>query len=46
VYSQLSMEGENSTHEYKPLGIENNLGLISKIDELNSTEGDPLNGEN
>jgi hypothetical protein len=46
MYSQLSMEREPTTDEYKPLGTHKNLGLVSRIDELKSMEGDPLKGEN
>jgi hypothetical protein len=45
MYSQLSMVGEPSTDDCKPLGTHRTLGLISIIDELNSMEGDPLKGE-
>jgi hypothetical protein len=44
MYSQLSMAGETATDECKPLGTHMTLGLISRIDELNSMEGDPLKG--
>jgi hypothetical protein len=46
MYSQLSMVGEPVTNDCKPLGTRNTLGLISKIDEMNLMEGDPLKGEN
>jgi hypothetical protein len=45
MYSQLSMAGEPATDDCKPLGTHRTLGLISRIDELNSMEGDPLKGE-
>jgi hypothetical protein len=45
MYSQLSMAGEPTTDECKPLGTHKTLGLISRIDELKSMEGDPLKGE-
>jgi hypothetical protein len=46
MYSQLSMVGEPATDDCKPLGTHRTLGLISRIDELKSMEGDPLKGEN
>jgi hypothetical protein len=46
MYSQLSMVREPATDECKPLCTQKNPGLVSKIDELNSMEGDPLKGEN
>jgi hypothetical protein len=46
MYSQLSMEREPATDDCKPLGTHRTLGLISRIDELKSMEGDPLKGEN
>jgi hypothetical protein len=46
MYSQLSMVGEPTTNDCKPLGTHRTLGLISRIDELKSMERDPLKGEN
>jgi hypothetical protein len=46
MYSQLSMVGEPSIDVCNPLGTHRTLGLISRIDELNSMEGDTLKGEN
>jgi len=46
MYSQLSMAREPATNDCKPLGTHRTLGLISRIDELNLMEGDPLKGEN
>ena len=46
MYSQLSMAGEHTIDDCKPLGTHRNLGLISIIDEFNSMEGDPLKGDN
>jgi hypothetical protein len=46
MYSQMSMAREPATDECKPLGTHRTLGLISRIDELDSMEGDPLKGEN
>jgi hypothetical protein len=45
MYSQLSIEGEPTTNDCKPLGTHGTLGLISKIDGLKLMEGDPLKGE-
>ena len=45
MYSQLSMAGELATNECKPLGTYRIVGLVSKIGELKSMEGDPLKGE-
>jgi hypothetical protein len=45
MYSQLSMVREPATNEYKPLGTHRTLGIISRIDEMNSMEGDLLKGE-
>jgi hypothetical protein len=45
MYYQLSMVGEPITDDYKPLGTHRTLDLISRIDELNSMEGDPVKGE-
>jgi hypothetical protein len=46
MYSQLSMVREPVTNDCKPLFTHRNLGLLSRIDELKSMEGDPLKGEN
>jgi hypothetical protein len=46
MYSQLSMEGELATNDYKTLSTHKTLGLISRIYGLNLIEGDPLKGEN
>jgi hypothetical protein len=46
MYSHLSMVREPTTNDCKPLGTPRTLGLVSRIDELNSMEGDPLKGEN
>jgi hypothetical protein len=46
MYSQLSMAREPSTNDCKPQGTHKTLGPVSRIDELNSMEGDPLKGEN
>jgi hypothetical protein len=45
MYSQLSMEGEPATDDCKHLGTHRTLGLISRVNEMNSMEGDPLKGE-
>jgi hypothetical protein len=45
MYSQLLMVTEPATNDCKPLGTHRNLGLVSKMDELNSMEGDPLKGD-
>jgi hypothetical protein len=45
MYSQLSMAREPTTDDYKPLGTHRTLSLISKIDDLKSTEGDPSKGD-
>jgi hypothetical protein len=45
MYSKLSMVGEPATDVYKPLGTHRTLDLDSRIDEINSMEGDPLKGE-
>ena len=45
MYSQLSMEREPTTNEYKPQGTHKTLGIVSRIDELNLMEGYPLKGE-
>jgi hypothetical protein len=46
MYSQLSMAREPTTNDCKPLGTHRTLGLVSRIYELKSMEGDPLKGEN
>jgi hypothetical protein len=46
MYSQLSMVREPTTNDCKPQGTHKTLGLVSRIDELKSMEGDPLKGEN
>jgi hypothetical protein len=46
MYSQLSMAREPTTNDCKILGTHKTLGLIFRIDELKSLEGDPLKGEN
>jgi hypothetical protein len=45
MYSQLLMPREPTTNDCKPLGTHRTLGLISKIDETKSMEGDSLKGE-
>jgi hypothetical protein len=45
IYSQLSMAREPGTNDCKPLGTHRTLGLISRIDELKSMEGDLLKGK-
>jgi hypothetical protein len=45
MYSQLSMVGEPTTDDYKPLGTHRTLDLDSIINELKLMEGDPLKGE-
>jgi hypothetical protein len=45
MYSQISMVREPATNDCKPQGTHKTLGPISKIDELNLIEGDPLKGE-
>jgi hypothetical protein len=45
MYSQLLMAGEPATNDFKPLGTHMTLGLISRIDEKKSMEGDPLKGD-
>jgi hypothetical protein len=45
MYSQILMVGEPAIGDCKPLGTHRNLGLISRIDEPKSMEGDPLKGE-
>ena len=46
MYSQLWMVREPATNDFKPQGTHRNLGLVSRIDELKSMEGDLLKGEN
>jgi hypothetical protein len=46
MYSQLLMAREPTTNDCKTLGTHRTLGLVSRIYELNSMEGDPLKGEN
>jgi hypothetical protein len=46
MYSQLSMVSEIATNDSKPQGTHKTLGLVSRINELNLMEGDPLKGEN
>jgi hypothetical protein len=46
VYSQLSMVREPTIDDCKPLGTHRTLGLISRIYELKSMEGDSLKEEN
>jgi hypothetical protein len=45
MYSQLSMVGEPTTDDCKPLGTHRTLGLISRMDELKSMERDLQKGE-
>jgi hypothetical protein len=45
MYSQLLMEREIATNDCKPQGTHKTLGLVSRINELKSMEGDPLKGE-
>jgi hypothetical protein len=45
MYSQLSMVREPATNDGKPLGTHRTLGLISKIDEMKSMEGDMMKGD-
>ena len=45
MYSQLSMAREIATNDCKPLGTHRTLGLVSRVDELKSMEGNPLKGE-
>jgi hypothetical protein len=40
------MAREPSTNDCKPQGTHKTLGLVSRINELKSMEGDPLKGEN
>jgi hypothetical protein len=46
MYYQMSMARESATNDCKPQGTHKTLGLVSKIDELKSMEGDSLKGEN
>jgi hypothetical protein len=46
MYSQLSIVREPATNECKPQGTHKTLGPVSRINELNSMEGDPLKEEN
>jgi hypothetical protein len=46
MYSQVSMAREPATDDSKPLGTHRTLGRVSRIDGMNSMEGDPLKGEN
>jgi hypothetical protein len=45
MYSQLSMVREPATNDCKPQGTHKNLDHVSRINEMNSMEGDPLKGE-
>jgi hypothetical protein len=45
MYSHLSMVREPATNDCKPQGTHKSLGPISRINELNSMERDPLKGE-
>jgi hypothetical protein len=45
MYSQLSMAREPATNDYKPLGTHRTLGLVSRINEHKSMEGELLKGE-
>jgi hypothetical protein len=45
MYSHLSMVREPATNDCKPQGTHKTLCLISRINELNSMERDPLKGE-
>jgi hypothetical protein len=45
MYFQLLMEREPAIDDCKPLGTHRNLGLVSRIDEMNLMEGDLLKGE-
>jgi hypothetical protein len=45
MYSQPLMGGEPTTDDCKPLVTQRTLGLVSRIDELKSIEGDSLKGE-
>jgi hypothetical protein len=44
MYSHLSMAREPSTNDCKSQSTHKTLGLISRINELNSMEIDPLKG--
>ena len=46
MYSQLSMEGEPTANDCKPLGTHKTLEIISIIDELKSMEGYPQKEDN
>jgi hypothetical protein len=46
MYSQLSMVREPTTNDCKTQGTHRTLGLVSRIDELKSMEGNLLKGEN
>jgi hypothetical protein len=45
MYSHLLMVRDIATNDYKPQGTHKTLGLISRINEINSMERDPLKGE-
>ena len=45
MYSHRSMVREPATNDCKPQGTHKTLGLVSRINELKSMEGDPLKGE-
>jgi hypothetical protein len=45
MYSQLSMAREPTTNGCKPQGTHKTLGLVSRIYDLKSMEGDPLKGD-
>jgi hypothetical protein len=45
MYSHPSMAREPATNDCKPQGTHKTLGLVSRINELKSMEGDPLKGE-
>jgi hypothetical protein len=45
MYSQFSMVREHATNDCKPQGTHKTLGLVSRIDEMNSMEGDLLKGD-
>jgi hypothetical protein len=42
MYSQLSMAREPESNDCKPQGTHRTLALVSRIDELNLMERDPL----
>jgi hypothetical protein len=46
MYSQLSMVGETTINDCKPLGTHKTLDLDSRIDEMKSMEGNPLKRDN